>query len=183
MSNMGKMMFVKIVGEMGNVEWILNGTWNISWYDISYIHDLYLCHFTKYGSRDWALLLFANYLYSAISEVLQRAVTYCPHAEILWLMAPWNVWVEQRSCWVCDGVIIHCCIHTLVWCAYIEKLHFVSPVYVDIKMIFTITYSIDFEESPGKQQNGMTQGFWTLFWLGWAKSGWLESFGFTVGDC
>lgn len=53
--------------------------------------NLYLCHFKKYGSRDWALLLFANYLYSAMSEVLQRAVTYCPHAEILWLMAPWNV--------------------------------------------------------------------------------------------
>ncbi|CAE7464130.1 PRPF6, partial [Symbiodinium pilosum] len=46
---------------------------------------------TKYGNAE------------SLDNVLQRAVTYCPHAEILWLMAPCSVqreqWRRMRSAW------------------------------------------------------------------------------------
>ena len=119
------------LGEMGGM-WNkeLNGTWNIYW-DIYYIHEFIFVS-TNYGSSDPAVLLFANYLYSAVSEVLQRAVTYCPHAEILWLMAPWNVWavseIKIQSVMV-SQMYIYFRVQALKQCIL---MHFVDSVHLFI---------------------------------------------------
>ena len=109
----------------------LNGTWNLYWYDIYYIYEFIFVS-TNYGSSDPAVLLFANYLYSAISEVLQRAVTYCPHAEILWLMAPWNVWavseIKIQSVMV-SQMYTYFCVQALKQCIL---MHFVDSVHLFI---------------------------------------------------
>ena len=138
-----------------------------------------------YGSRDLAVLLRHRWLTlrgaAACSDLLPTCWDLVAHGTL-------DVWVEQcqGSHSVCDGVVyvyyfhVHtlkpCTFYTLCicMCIYIYILHIHSGL---LHRFARIPSSIYFWGIPS-QTNWMTQGFWTLPWLGWAKSHFFGVFWF-----
>ena len=121
-----------------------------------------------YGSRDLAVLPSVTYLARCCS-------VQWPTAHMLRSCGSWHLgclsWAVSGitfSLWWCRILVYYFHVHTLKPCTFYTRCYILHIHSGLLHRFARIPSSIYFWGIPS-QTNWMTQGFWTLPWLGWAK--------------